>query len=175
MATCSERLVRWYFGLGHGDLPADVAANARLHLLDIVGLALLVGTQPFGAMVRQAAAAMGGGNDSRILGSGRRTSGMMAALANGAMAGRLDYDDTHNETHLHHGSVVVACALAAGEMAGTDGREFITALAGANEIGCRLASVAPGQFIRSGFHTTALVGTLSSAMLAARLLGLSAG
>ena len=172
-ASYSERLVRWFLGLGYDDLPADVVENTRLHVLDIIGLALLVGTQPFAGVVRRAVGAMGSGEECRILGSGGRTSGALAALANGAMAGRLDYDDTHNETHLHHGPVIVSAALAAGEMAGVDGRGFLAAVAGGNEIGCRLAVVAPGQFVRSGFHTTALVGTLSSAVTAARLFGLT--
>ncbi|MDP6883439.1 MAG: MmgE/PrpD family protein [Rhodospirillales bacterium] len=96
----------------------------------------------------------------------------MAALVNGTMAGELDFSDTHNETHLHPEAVIVAAALAAGEMMGAGGKEILTAVAAGNEAGCRLSLVAPGGLVRSGFHSSGIIGVLAAALMAGRLLGL---
>ncbi|MDP6787523.1 MAG: MmgE/PrpD family protein [Rhodospirillales bacterium] len=96
----------------------------------------------------------------------------MAALVNGTMAGELDFSDTHNETHLHPEAVIVAAALAAGEMMGAGGKEILTAVAAGNEAGCRLSLVAPGGLVRSGFHSSGIIGALAAALMAGRLLGL---
>jgi 2-methylcitrate dehydratase PrpD len=88
------------------------------------------------------------------------------------MAGELDFSDTHNETHLHPEAVIVAAALAAGEMMGAGGKEILTAVAAGNEAGCRLSLVAPGGLVRSGFHSSGIIGALAAALMAGRLLGL---
>jgi len=170
----SERLGRWFLGLGFEDLPPDVVANTKLHVLDAIGLALLVGTKRYGQVIRRAALDMGRGDDSRILGFGDRVPAALAALANGTMAGELDYSDTHNETHLHPEAVVVATALAVGEMTGASGKEVLTAVAAGNEAGCRLSLVAPGRLVQSGFHSSGVVGALAAALMAGRLMGLDA-
>ncbi|MDP6787522.1 MAG: hypothetical protein QF830_04830 [Rhodospirillales bacterium] len=61
MTGHGERLGRWFLGLGFEDLPPDVVAHTKLHILDAIGVALLVGTKPYGKVVRQAALDMGGG------------------------------------------------------------------------------------------------------------------
>ncbi|MDP6120989.1 MAG: MmgE/PrpD family protein [Rhodospirillales bacterium] len=172
MTGHSERLGRWFLGLGFEDLPPDVVANTKLHILDAIGLALLVGTKRYGKVVRGSALNMGRGDDSRILGFGDRVPAALAALANGTMAGELDFSDTHNETHLHPEAVVVATALAAGELTGAGGKEVLTTVAAGNEVGCRLSLVAPGGLVRGGFHTSGVIGALAAAFMAGRFLGL---
>ncbi len=107
-----------------------------------------------------------------MIGFGDRSSAALAVIVNGGMADALDYDDTHNETHLHAGAHVVPTALAVGEWQCASGRDVITAVAGGYELGCRMAVVAPGQFVRNGFHTSSIVGTLTTAFMASRMLGL---
>ena len=68
------------------------------------------------------------------------------------MAHCLEFDDTHNETLVHASVATVTTALAAGELAGASGKEVVTAVAGANELACRIGVVTPGALHKNGFH-----------------------
>lgn len=97
---------------------------------------------------------------------------MLAAMANGALAEALQFDDTHNETIIHATSPASAAALAVGEAEGAHGRDLLTAFAGGAELTCRIGVVAPGQFHGRGLHPTGIVGTFGSAYAACKLMGL---
>ena len=171
-ASITERLAHWIAHLAYDELPADVVAATKLRLLDFLGLVLVGGDTPMGAAIRQAANDLGSGTDSHMLGQAAPLPAASAALANGAFAQALEFDDTHNETIIHVSSPVVAAALALAEANGTSGRDLLCALAGASEITCRIGLAAPGQFHARGFHSTGMIGTFGAAFAAGRTLGL---
>jgi len=175
MSSYSERAAQWMAGLKFSALPIDVVASTKLRVLDVIGLALAAVPLATGKSVRAAALAMGNGNDARILGTGDRVPAMQAALANGTMAQALEYDDTHNETVIHISSPMVATALAVGETVKASGEQVIAAVAGGNELTCRIGLVAPQQFHKVGFHPSGVIGTFGTAYTAGKLLGLDAG
>nr|WP_272876832.1 MmgE/PrpD family protein [Neoroseomonas terrae] len=154
-------------------IPPDVLAQTKLQILDSIGLMLVVSGQEYGRSVCRAVQEMGRSDDATVIGTGERNTAMNAVLANGAMADALDYDDTHNETHLHPGAHIVPLTLAAGEARRSTGLEALTIAALGFEIGCRLAVAAPGQFGRRGFHTSAICGAVSTSLMASRFYGLS--
>ena len=84
MASLSEQAAAWIQGLRYEDLPSEVVDSAKLRLLDSLGLMLIAGAGPFGDAIVRGVGAMGGGDDSSIIGAGKRTSAMLAAMANGA-------------------------------------------------------------------------------------------
>ena len=170
-AALATQLARWVSGLSFADLPADVVAATRLRVLDVIGLALAGSTTPFGRSTRKAALALSPPGSSRILATGERVGSPTAAFANAAFAQALEFDDTHNESVVHMSSPAVAAALALAETRTTSGRELIVAIALANEISCRIGSVASGQFHRRGFHPTGLFAPFGVTCLAGRLLG----
>lgn len=170
--SLTARAAAWFDDLEYDDLPAAVAADARLRLLDTIGVALAAVETPIGRAIRAAALAMDGGDNARILGFGDRTGAMAAALANGTLAHALDFDDTHNLSVMHTSAPVVATALAMAERIGAGGEELIAAIAGGNELNCRLGSVVPGGFHQAGFHPTSVIGTLTAALIAGRFLRL---
>jgi len=172
-ASLTEQLAAWYAALRYDDLPDDVVKNTRLRILDIVGLSLTGSQLEYGPIARNAALAIGGAAEAHIIGYGDHIGAPSAAMANGLMAHCLEFDDTHNETLVHASVATVTAALAAGELAGTSGKDIVTAVAGANEIACRIGVVAPGVLHKNGFHATGLVGTFSTTYLVCRLLGLS--
>jgi 2-methylcitrate dehydratase PrpD len=172
MASLTEQAAAWMHGLRYEDLPAEVVASAKLRLLDSLGLMLIAGAGPFGAAILEAVSVMGEGSDSSIVGTGRRSAPMLAAMANGALAEALQFDDTHNETIIHATSPASAAALAAGEAAGAPGRDVLTAFAGGTELTCRVGVIAPGQFHGRGLHPTGIVGTFGSAYAACKLMKL---
>jgi 2-methylcitrate dehydratase PrpD len=109
----------------------------------------------------------------RIIGVGDRVGVTAAALANAALPQALEFDDTHNESIVHMSSPAVASSLALSETRPISGRDLILAIAIANEISCRVGSVASGQFHRRGFHPTGLFAPFGIAYSAGKLLGLN--
>ncbi len=173
MDSLSTQSAAWVAGLRYEDLPADVAEATKLRVLDSLGLMLIAGTTRFGAALRDGVGAMGQGDACTMIGLGARNSAMLAALANGALAEALQFDDTHNETIIHATSPTVAASLAAAESGGASGREFLTAVAAGNELTCRIGVIAPGTFHPRGLHPTGIIGTFGATFAAARLLGLT--
>jgi 2-methylcitrate dehydratase PrpD len=172
--SLTEEAAAWYVKLRYADLPEDVRAATKLRVLDIIGLMLAGSSLEYGRIARKAALKMGEGSGARILGFGDRVPPMSAAVANGLMAHSLEYDDTHNETLVHASVTSVTAALALAEAQRTTGEEVLTAIAGANEIACRIGVITPGLLHKNGFHSTAVVGTFSASYLAGRLLGATA-
>src|SRR5579871_6463170 len=155
------------------DLPEDVVESTKLHILDTIGLALASSVLDYGRAVRESALEMAGSiGTARILGFGDPVPPMFAALANGALAEGFLYDDTHNETLIHVSAPIVATAFALGEHTNASGADVLTAIAGGNELVCRMGCVAPGAFHRGGFHPTGIIGALGAAFVACKMLGL---
>ncbi|WP_158215352.1 MmgE/PrpD family protein [Candidimonas nitroreducens] len=171
--SCSAKAADWYLGLKYTDLPDDIVARTKLHLLDVIGLALMGATRESGQVVRRAVHALGKGEECRILGYGDRTTALLAAIANGTMAHSTEFDDTHNEAIAHIANSVITTTLALSESNALNGRDAIAAIAGANEIACRVGVIAPGKMHAAGYHATGVIGTISASYLASRLLGLS--
>jgi len=174
MTSLSAQASAWMVPLRYEDLPADVAESTRLRVLDSLGLMLIAAAGSFGPRIRQTVRSLGEGGACTVVGSADRAPAALAALANGAMAEALQFDDTHNATIIHATSPNVAAALAAGETAGASGRDFLAAVAGGTELTCRIGLVAPGQFHGRGLHPTGIIGTLGATFTAARLSGLAA-
>lgn len=170
-AALATQLARWVSGLSFADLPADVVAATKLRVLDVIGLALAGSVTPFGRSTRDAAVALSPPGSSRILATGDMVGTPTAAFANAAFAQALEFDDTHDASIVHMSSPAVAAALALADTRTIPGREVIVAIALANEISCRVGSVATGQFHRRGFHPTGLFAPFGVTFLAGRLLG----
>jgi 2-methylcitrate dehydratase PrpD len=174
MTTHSRALADWVLALQYDDLPSDIVETAKLRLVDTIGIMLAATASPIGQAACAGALAMGGGMSSRIIGFGDRTSAMIAALANGALAHAMDFDDTHDPSLVHPSSATVPAALAVGEMIEASGRELVVAIAAGNEVSCRLGSVAPMAFHKRGLHPTGLLTGFGAALIAGRMLGLDA-
>jgi 2-methylcitrate dehydratase PrpD len=95
-------------------------------------------------------------------------------LANGALVHALDFDDTHAGGLVHATAVVLPAAFAVGQQLGASGRDVVTASVVGYETACRVAAAAPHGFHARGLHATMVAGVFSSALVAARLMGLDA-
>lgn len=170
----ATELANWASRIVFADLPEDVVVSTKLRVMDVIGLALAGADTEFGRSVRSGAIAMGSPGPSRILGTGDRVSATAAALANGSFAQALEFDDTHIESIVHMSSPAVVAALALSEIVPVSGKEWITAIAIANEISCRVGNVSSGELHKRGFHPTGLFAPFGASYLACRLLGLDA-
>jgi 2-methylcitrate dehydratase PrpD len=175
MASASETLATFAAALRLDALPVPVVAKVKLHLLDLLGVALAGSTMDFGTAVFGVAQAMGGPPECTAIGFVERVPAVWAALVNGTLAHGLDYDDTHAESVVHVSASVVPAALAACEAAGRDGGTFLTALALGMEANVRIGLVARGGFHDRGFHPTGICGAFACALVAGAVAGLPPG
>ncbi|HYE92729.1 MAG TPA: MmgE/PrpD family protein, partial [Terriglobales bacterium] len=169
--TLAERLAAFTGALRFDALPADVLASARLHILDVFGLALAASTYDFAAAVAAVAEAPG---PCSILGGTRTATPSAAALVNGTLAHGLDFDDTHAASITHASAVIVPAALAVAERDGISGRDLLTAVVAGYEAIARLGMAAPGAFHARGWHATPVCGAFAAALTAGKLMGLDA-
>ena len=170
--TLSRRLVRRWRELRARPLPTPVAAAARLHLLDAIGVGHAASAAMVGAPYRRYAATLATGGPASIFGIGSGAAAADAAMVNGGLIHSLEYDDTHAGSIVHGSAVLAAAALAAGQAAGSSGAAMLTAYALGWEVLVRLGLAAPGAFQAHGFQVTSVGGPLVAALIAADLHGL---
>lgn len=174
MPSVSEHTAQWSAGIGLADIPDDVVAATRWRILDTIGVIAAVAAQDYGRKIRAGTLAMGGRGNAHILGFADQTSAQAAAIANGAMASSLSYDDTHNATIVHVTATLLSATLALGEELDSDGEHFLAALIVGSELACRVGLAAPLQFHKRGWHPTGLFGAVGATYAASHLLGLDA-
>ena len=104
----------------------------------------------------------------------RRYSPPTAAMANGAAAHALDFDDQHDPARVHTSCVVLPTLLATAEDIGNiSGKDFILAYAIGAELHARLG-LACYNSLGKGWHPTMIFGTVAAGIAAGRLLKLDA-
>lgn len=158
------------------DLPATALETTHAQLLDAVGVALAGRNERGVRELRELAAIVGGKGESVVWGSSTRLPSHDAARINAVMTHALEYDDTFGPGFLHPSAITFPAALAVADMIGNvSGQELLTAATLANDIACRISIAGqPGvDGFAVGWHYTTLIGYISSALLAGRLMGLS--
>jgi 2-methylcitrate dehydratase PrpD len=170
--SASETLAAFAADLRFEQLPAAVVAKTKLHLLDLLGVALAGAPMEFGKAAYRVGREIGGPATCTVMGGAERLPAAWAAFVNGTLAHGLDYDDTHPASVVHVSASVVPAALAACEESGADGRAFLTALALGMEANVRIGLVARGGFHDRGFHPTGICGAYAAALVAGTAAGL---
>ena len=136
------------------DQLSEVArAQARMRVIDALGCAIGALDADVMRILRTQTEDFGGNPRCTLIGGGR-TAPDRAALYNSALVRFLDFNDSYlAKGETCHPSDNLGAVLSACEYAGTTGKEFLTALAVAYQVQCRLSDVAPVR--AKGFdHTT---------------------
>ncbi|NEI96579.1 MmgE/PrpD family protein [Rhizobium leguminosarum] len=125
--------------LNYEDLPEAARLAAKKTILDTLGVILAAsGTEPAVRGLVEIVKESGGTPSCTLLGFGGRAPAMMAALANGALAHCLDYDD-QTPWGQHAASSIIPAAFAVAErQGGVSGRDLIAAVAVGQDIFARL-------------------------------------
>jgi len=172
MVDVADRLGKFVAGLSLTALPSAVRHAAMRSIVDVVGVALAGSRTELAGRVHDHVASSHGTGQCRVIGSALASSPLGAALANGAAAHVLDYDDTCYAGIVHGSAAVFPAVLAAGELEEISGAELIAAFIAGSE-----TEYALGRMLGEGVYrwwTTALLGTIGAAAGAARALGLDA-
>jgi 2-methylcitrate dehydratase len=167
--TLSERLVAFALETRFEDLPEEVVVEARRRLVDALGCAVGALEEPASSIARKVAGGFRGQPSVALIGGGESAADW-GAFANGVHIRYLDCNDTYLSLEPAHPSDNWAAVMAAGQLAGADGKAWITAAAIAYEVQCRLCDAASIR-ARGWDHTT--YGSISATLAASRLLGLS--
>ncbi len=153
-------------------ISAQTLANAKMHILDTLGVALVGVSTDAPRIVLDYCKRFGDSQESAIWGTRQRSSAPMAAFANGLLAHAIDYDDWEPFIHAGHpSSMIVAAALSLGETIGASGSNFLKAYALGIEVLTKIASAGPNLQER-GFHSTPVLGSIGAAVACASLLKL---
>ena len=150
-------------------------ANAKMHLLDTLGVALAGTREPVAAIALDYCKRIGPAHESTIWGTKLKAAAPTAAFANGLLAHALDYDDWDAFIHVGHPtSTLLGAALSVGESTAASGKELLKAYVLGIEVMCKLAANCPNVQDR-GFHSTPVWGSLGAAVACASLVKLDAG
>jgi 2-methylcitrate dehydratase len=151
--TLVEQLAGFVAGARWEDISVEAREALKLRVLDSLGCAIgALDADPV-RLVRIQVDDFGGSEQCALIGGGRSAPDR-TALYNGSLVRYLDFNDSYlaaGETC--HPSDNVAPVLAAAEYGAADGRRFLTALAVAYQVQCRLSEVAPVR-ARGFDHTT---------------------
>ena len=158
------------------DLPQRIKDRVKLHILDALGIALGAYATSYPLLANLVAFALeqGGKEEATIIGTGAKTSATQAAFVNAVLTNFLDYSDGHFMGG-HINDRLVPAALAASELAGSSGREFLTAVAVGYEVYINLAYTlfTQPEPAELRFPYFVLLGPVAAALTAGKLLGLT--
>ena len=170
MDATTEKLVDYTLATRFEDLPPNVVTACTDRILDTLGCAAGAYDHPASVAARNLAARYAMDTPATILGSGDKTAPEMAAFANGVMLRVLDMSDTYRVKCGGHPSDIMAAAFAAAEIAGSDGKALIAAIAAGYEIYCACCEAID---LNSMGWDQPVYGVIASAMAAGKLMGLT--
>ncbi|WP_333669984.1 MmgE/PrpD family protein [Elioraea tepidiphila] len=168
-----DRWSRFAAGLRFQDIPASVAAHARLVLLDTIG-AIAAGAQEpemVALTCRMADLHGTGGVTTAVIGGRTRLPLPVAAFLNGTAGTMLELDEGNQYCRGHPAIHVVPAALAAADRRGASGGDLIRALVLGYEIGARIGIAST---LRVTMHPHGTWGTVGAAVAVASLAGVDA-
>jgi len=173
--SLSQRLARHVLAVRYEDLPPSVVAATKASLLDAIGVTLAAsgigeGCDAFVDLARES----GGRPESLILGHGFKVAARDAALANGAMAHALDFEDAFDGAPLHPNAPVIPALLALAQArGGVSGKDLITALAVGCDLVCRIGLCLTAPMEKRGWYPPPMFGAYGAAAVSSRLLSLT--
>lgn len=170
----TDRLAQFVTETNFSTISEQTRANAKLHILDTLGVALAGVDQPAAKIALDYSARLGASQEASLWGTRQKASVSTAAFANGLFAHALDFDDWDAFIHVGHPtSMLIGAALSLGEHINASGEDLLKAYVLGIEVICKLAANCPNVQDR-GFHSTPVWGSLGATVACASLLKLDA-
>jgi 2-methylcitrate dehydratase PrpD len=162
-----------HFGqtLSYRDVPPETVKSIKNLMVDYFGV--MIG----GTASRQArscadlARRWSGSPEATVFSGGGKVPMHMAVFANSTAGRTLDYDDVHEQAHLHATVAVVPPALAVSEISRVSGEEFIVSVILGFELLARMGLALKKGPGATGMSTTYQGASLAAALVGARLFG----
>lgn len=165
-----QHLAKFVHSRQYDDLSKEAVKELKIRVLDSLGCAM--GALEGGPVkkIKEQIHEFGGNPLASLIGNGK-TAPDRAAFYNSALIRYLDFNDSYlAKKETCHPSDNIGSILATAQYADKDGKDFLTALAIAYQVQCRLSDVAPVR--DKGFDHT-VQGAYGAAAGAAYVLGLN--
>lgn len=166
-ANAARRFAAHARGVRFADLSADAVAQAKVFILDTLGVGI-AGSTAYGADELSAASSTWGtGNEATIWGRRERAPATTAALLHGFQVHCQEYDCVHEGAVLHPMATTLPAVIGYAERSGgISGKDLLTAVAVGVDVaaGLGIASKSAMRFFRpataGGFGAVAALGKL---------------
>jgi 2-methylcitrate dehydratase PrpD len=176
-AGATRKLAHHAATLRYESLPAALVELTKKCVMDTLGVCLGATTLAEEAqIVAEYVRDLAGKPESTILGFGGKAPAPWAAFTNGSLGHMLDYDGVNAAGGGHVNIATIPLAFAVAEkLGGVSGRDLITAIACGTDVQTRLYQSIdlPDWTMSEGWFPTQLLGGISGAATAGRLLGLN--
>jgi len=175
----SIELARFAAEIRYEDLSPAAHRMVQAVVMDTLGVASAGAARGTGqGRLARLLLSSGGTAQATIIGRGAKAPAWMAAMANGASARGINFDDGHDEGSTHPSGVVVPAVFAMAEQSGkVDGKRLMTAVAVGNEIICRLGRALarrPQSLPMDRWFLTSVLGVFGATAACCRVLDLDA-
>ena len=173
--SLSARVAAHLAGCRFENLPRTTVTAAKRAILDGLGVmfaasGLSEDVVPFVELARSLA----GPPQATIIGTQERVSAPAAALANGAMAHALDFEDAFDPAPCHPNASLLPALLSAAESrAPISGQEFIVAVAAGCDLVCRIALSLRQPLELGGWYPPPILGAFGATAAVSRALRLT--
>jgi 2-methylcitrate dehydratase PrpD len=169
----SRKLAEFARSFQLAQAPAAVVNNAKLAILDCLGVSVLATSQEIGDCLDKFAKANVSPGNCTVWGMEIKTSVRDAAFLNGTLAHGLDYDDRNHST-----TYTLAASIASAESVEANGRQALEAFIVGREVrasldrifSSRSSGIGPGA---RGWHSNGILGPIAAACSASRIFGLN--
>jgi 2-methylcitrate dehydratase PrpD len=169
----TEELAKFVYELEFDRIPEEALLWAKDAILDCTGVALAGTQEEAGKIITNYVKEAGGRPEASVLGEDFKTSAANAALANGAMAHALDYDDYVLPNWTGHPTAPMLPAIfALGQRQRILGKEALQAYIVGFEVGGKIGAGLGRGHYELGWHPTAPLGTMGAAAACCKILKL---
>lgn len=153
------------------DLPADVIAKLKLHMLDALGAGLYGSKMPWMHTVAELLRDEAGSGQHTVWGRAFTLPIAGACFANSMATHAFELDDRRIASYVHPASTTVNVALAFAEHDRTiTGRELLAAIAAGYEVSLRVGRCVGKLSFDRGFYPPGLVASFGAASVAGKLM-----
>jgi 2-methylcitrate dehydratase PrpD len=153
------------------NIPTEIVKSVKTVLVDFFGVMLAGTISRPSRLCAEIVNQWGGPPEATVFANNQKVPIHAAVLANCTSGRALDYDDVHEQAHLHATVAVVPPALAISETTKVSGPEFIVSITLGFELLARMGlalTEGPGA---TGMSTTYQGASLAVALVGAKLLG----
>jgi 2-methylcitrate dehydratase len=169
--TLVKQLARWVLDIDGSSIPAHVALQTKLLILDSLGCALAAREEHAYRRAVKVFESIGGKPECTIIGSRRQLPVTSAVMLNGILIRELDLNDIYiGPGQLGHPSDNIAVALTVGERQQSSGLDVIASVAVGYEVYCRIQDLSTPTDCWDHVTASALAGPA----IGGRLLNLNA-
>jgi 2-methylcitrate dehydratase PrpD len=166
----SKKLAEFSVGIELDQIPARVIGNAKLAILDCLGVSVLATQHELAKKLFRLAERESWRGPCQVWGSRISASARDAAFANATLAHALDYDDGGHVT-----TFILAAATAVAERERASGAELLTAFIAGREVRMSMDALFSNRFEGSGpgargWHANGILGPVAAACAASKLV-----